>query len=209
MTMEQLTSPALYLGLALILIILGLAMKNMLPLRIFTLLSTLLFLAYAFLQTNTVLIIAGLFALIVGGYRLFEVQNTSRKIRRVRHYGYEIEKLLPIMAEIELPAGQVIFTKGDPADRLFVPTEGTVEIVENGAHIKAGELLGEIGLFTGMGTRTMTARCLTECKIRTMTAYEVDNLYFTQPEFALALVKIMATRMTENVQRLEQKLAEK
>jgi CRP-like cAMP-binding protein len=113
------------------------------------------------------------------------------------------------MAEIELPAGQIIFSKCDPADRLFVPTEGVVEIVENGAKIQAGEILGEVGLFTGTGVRTMTARCMTDCKVRTMTAREVDNLYFKQPEFALALVKIMATRMTENVQKLEQRLLNK
>ena len=194
---------------AAVLLILALAMKNMLPLRALMLLAIVLFAIYAFMKASTVLIIASLFSLIVCFYRLFEVQNTSRKIRRTRHYGYEIENLLPLMSEVELPAGQIIFQKGDPAYRLFVPTKGVVEIVENGAKIEPGVLFGEFGLFTGTGTRSMTARCLTDCTLRTMTAREVDKLYFTQPEFALALVKIMASRMTQNVENLQKKLAEK
>lgn len=202
--LEQLFTNSTFFGLlALGLLLFGMAAKQMLALRFFVFLSTVSFLAYAFILTNTVIIIAGLLGTCICVFRLIEVQNTSRKIRRTRHYGYEIENLLPIMTEVEFPAGHTIFSKNDLADRLFVPTQGTVEIVENGARITEGELFGEFGLFTGTGTRTMTARCLTDCKLRTMTAGEVDNLYFTQPEFALALVKIMATRMTKNIQRLE------
>ena len=206
MSADLLTDPKLFLAVSGFLLVLALAMKNMLPLRVFALLATMFFAAYAFLQSDILLIVVGIFILIISVYRLFEVQNTSRKIRRTRHYGYKIENLLPMMAEMELPAGQVIFSKGDIADRLFVLTEGAVEIVENGAMIQPGELFGEFGLFSGTGTRSMTARCVGECKIRTMTAREVDNLYFNQPEFALALVKILATRMAENIANLEKRL---
>lgn len=209
MLANSLNNGTFYAYSALVLLILALATKNMLPLRSIMVLSVIAFLAYAFIRAETVLVIFGLFAAIISLYRLFEVQNTSRKIRRTRHYGYEIENLLPIMAEIELTKGQVIFSKGDPADRLFVLTKGTVEIVENGAQIASGELFGEFGLFTGTGTRTMTARCATDCTLRTMTAGEVDNLYFTQPEFALALVKIMASRMSQNIEKLQKQIASK
>lgn len=191
---------------ALALLLLGLAMKQMLSLRITMVLAAILFAVFAFMRQDSILVIASMAALGIGIYRFFQVQNTSRKIRRTRHYGYEIENLLPMMTEIELRAGDIIFSKGDAADRLYVTTEGSVEIVENGAKLKTGELFGEFGLFSGTGTRTMTAKCVTDCKIRTMTAHEVDNLYFTQPEFALALVKIMATRMTGNIERLQAKL---
>ena len=194
---------------ALVLLLLALSVKQMLPLRTLMILAAGSFTAYAFFQSEIVLILAGLAGLAVSIFRFFEVQNTSRKIRRTRHYGYKIENLLPIMREIEVPAGELIFAKGEIADRLYVPVEGNVEIVENGAKIQTGELFGEFGLFSGTGTRTMSARCITDCKFRTMTAREVDNLYFTQPEFALALVKIMATRMTNNIERLQNELAAK
>ena len=198
--------PTLLLTLATIVLLLAFAMKNMLPLRALVFAATIIFAAFAFIKASTILVILAFASVIIGGYRLFEVQNVSRKIRRTRHYGYEIEQLLPLMAEIELPPGQVIFSKGDHADRLFVLTSGEVEIVENGTRIKEGALFGEFGLFTGTGERTSTIRCVTDCTLRTMTSVEVDKLYFTQPEFALALVKIMATRMTRNIEALEAKI---
>lgn len=198
--------PEILLTIAVILLLLAMTVKNMLPLRAIAFLAAIAFAAFAFIKTSTILVVLALALLIIGGYRLFEVHNVSRKIRRTRHYGYEIEQLLPLMAEIELPPGQIIFSKGDHADRLFVLTSGEVEIVESGTRLSKGALFGEFGLFTGNGERTSTVRCVTDCTLRTMTSVEVDKLYFTQPEFALALVKIMATRMTKNIEALERKI---
>lgn len=198
--------PEILLTIAVILLLLAMTVKNMLPLRAIAFLGAIVFAAFAFIKASTILVVLALALLIIGGYRLFEVQNVSRKIRRTRHYGYEIEQLLPLMAEIELPPGQIIFSKGDHADRLFVLTSGEVEIVESGTRLSKGALFGEFGLFTGTGERTSTIRCVTDCTLRTMTSVEVDKLYFTQPEFALALVKIMATRMTKNIEALERKI---
>ena len=100
MSADLLTDPKLFLAVSGFLLVLALAMKNMLPLRVFALLAAMFFAAYAFLQSDVLLIVMGIFTLIIGVYRLFEVQNTSRKIRRTRHYGYKIENLLPIMEEM-------------------------------------------------------------------------------------------------------------
>jgi membrane protein implicated in regulation of membrane protease activity len=201
--------PEILLTFAVVLMLLSITVKNMLPLRAIAFAAAAVFTVFAFIKASTILVVLAVALLIIGGYRLYEVQNVSRKIRRTRHYGYEIEQLLPLMAEIELPPGQIIFSKGDHADRLFFLTSGEVEIVENGKKLPKDTLFGEIGLFTGTGERTSTIRCVTDCTLRTMTSVEVDKLYFTQPEFALALVKIMATRMTKNIEALESKIGGK
>ena len=42
-----------------------------------------------------------------------------------------------------------------------------------------------------------------------MTSTEVDKLYFNQPEFGYALVKLMATRMSENIEKLQSQLKQR
>jgi ABC-type lipoprotein export system ATPase subunit len=63
------------------------------------------------------------------------------------------------------PAGAVIFRQGDPADRFYVVTRGSVEVViERGGaqpvvvnRLGAGRYFGEVGLLVG-GQRTATVR---------------------------------------------------
>ena len=62
------------------------------------------------------------------------------------------------MQSVEVEEGQVIFRKGQPADRLYYIQEGCVSIVEIGKTLKAGEVFGEIGLFSEGAQRTATTR---------------------------------------------------
>ena len=46
-----------------------------------------------------------------------------------------------------LGAGEIVFRKGDTADRLFNVANGSLEISELGIEVGPGAVLGEIGVF--------------------------------------------------------------
>lgn len=100
-------------------------------------------------------------------------------------------------------AGESLFRKDDPADRLFVLVSGVVLIPEADVKIEPGTLFGEFGLFTRSGVRTSSAVCQSDVEARSMSREEVDRLYFQNPEFGLALMSIITTRMAGNIERLE------
>jgi len=194
---------------AAVLFLLAFLVRNMLPLRVLALLASLCVIAGGYFSSNMLITGFGALAALANLYRFFQVQNTSRRIRRTRHYGYELDALLPLMSKVEYANGQTIFVKGDPADRLYVLVSGDVAIVEHNVRVEKGALFGEFGLFTGSGTRTSSAKCLSDVELRTMTSTEVDKLYFNQPEFGYALVKLMATRMSENIEKLQSQLKQR
>ncbi|WP_075996467.1 Crp/Fnr family transcriptional regulator [Salaquimonas pukyongi] len=158
-------------------------------------------LAAWFSQSMALAAIAGA-AIAVNLFRIYEIHNTSRRIRHIRHYGYNVSDLRKYMRPASFSAGQTIFEKGDPADRLYLVDEGTVAI-DNGAKVEKDGLLGEVGLFTRSASRSMGARALGDVKLRMLGAEEVSRLCLDDPEFAYALAQIMATRMSENLQQLD------
>ncbi|HKC91307.1 MAG TPA: cyclic nucleotide-binding domain-containing protein [Candidatus Limnocylindria bacterium] len=74
----------------------------------------------------------------------------------------------PKLEELSFPAGTTIIRQGDPADRFYIITRGTSEVVRstpNGdvvtVQIAKGQYFGEIGLLEG-GKRTATVRAATD-----------------------------------------------
>ncbi|MDG1286719.1 MAG: cyclic nucleotide-binding domain-containing protein [Rickettsiales bacterium] len=78
------------------------------------------------------------------------------------------------MEMITVPAGEVIFNKGEQSDAAYVIKEGVVEIFEEGdegnrrlALLSKGTMFGEYGVLDG-GTRSASARCVTESTLSIM-----------------------------------------
>jgi len=187
----------------------AIAMKSFWHLRLLLLLASAGLVIYALIVGKPLVLIVSAIALLINGFRAFEIQNVSRRIRRTRHYGYELAPLLPLMHLQSLNEGERVFTKGERADHLYVLTKGKIRFDEHEVTIEAGEkgtLFGEFGLFTKSGIRTSSATCASPVELRSLTAEEVDRLYFQQPEFGYALAKIMATRMAGNIENLEGQL---
>jgi hypothetical protein len=203
----SLLSMTAFLGIAILLA--GLGVRSLWHLRLALMAAAALLVIYGVAAGKTLIVIVAAAALVINSFRTLQIQNISRRIRRTRHYGYELAPLLPLMRKETLSEGDNIFTKGDMANRLYVLVSGKVRFEEHGVTIEgnpAGVLFGEFGLFTKSGIRTSSARCLTPVELHSMTSEEVDRLYFQQPEFGYALAKIMATRMASNIENLEGQL---
>jgi Na+/melibiose symporter-like transporter len=72
-----------------------------------------------------------------------------------------IESLASAVERVTYPAGGTVFSEGDPGDRFYVITTGTVEVSRAGcsvAQLGRGECFGEIALLRAELPRTATVR---------------------------------------------------
>ena len=115
--------------------------------------------------------------------------------------------LKPYMRARQCRAGTILFRKGDPADRLYFLAEGRIEFVEIGAIMEPGRIFGEVALFSPERKRTLTARCVDKCKVLSIDEASVEQLYFQNPAFGFKLIGLVAGRLSADVRRLEDRLA--
>jgi CRP-like cAMP-binding protein len=106
-----------------------------------------------------------------------------------------VGKLLAGMDSRRFRSGEVLFRKGEPSGELFYVERGTVRLSEIGIDMGAGTVLGEIGLFSPEHRRTSTVVCKTDCEMRTVSAGDAIRLYYQEPEFALYLIQLIASRL--------------
>ena len=99
----------------------------------------------------------------------------------------------------ELKAGDVVFTKGEPADVMYAVVDGELEVEVNGhtvATIGPGQIVGEMALIDRHETpRTATVRALTDAKVVSVDEDEFLRLVHRTPFFALQLLRIVSERL--------------
>jgi CRP/FNR family transcriptional regulator, cyclic AMP receptor protein len=110
--------------------------------------------------------------------------------------------LMPFMDRCRVPAGTVLFRRGDPADRLYFLAEGRLALEELGVELGPGALLGEIGIFSPDGKRTQTVRALEGVVLYELRRDEVLALYKRDPGFGIYLVRLITARLVEDLERV-------
>lgn len=98
---------------------------------------------------------------------------------------------------VELPAGQTIFTEGEPGDCLYVVVEGEVQITRAGKHVRTvgpGSLFGEMALIEH-GPRSATATARTPCRVVSVNERRFNFLVQQTPFFAIQVMRIMSERL--------------
>jgi CRP-like cAMP-binding protein len=182
----------------------GALARTMMPLRWLAAGSNLGLLVFGALHPSpTTLLIAALL-LPVNLYRAVEVTRLTRRVSRATaeadHAGLWLK---PYMKPRKLKAGQVLFSKGDKAEHLYLLVQGRMEMADIGQPLEAGRLFGEIALFSPAGLRTHTVRCLTPCTVLEIHDSTVKQLYYQNPAFGFHLVSLLAARLSSDVQRAE------
>ena len=91
--------------------------------------------------------------------------------------------------------GETLFAVGDRNFKFHIIKAGEVEIVEINEVFGKGTFLGEIGLFTPDGRRTMTVRCKTDVQTAMIDYDQFKQLYFQNPQFGFRLLHLIVARM--------------
>ncbi|MDH5357437.1 MAG: cAMP-activated global transcriptional regulator CRP [Gammaproteobacteria bacterium] len=112
------------------------------------------------------------------------------------------------------PAKSVLIRPNDPADTLYYLREGSVSIsMENDdgeeliiAYLNQGDFLGEIGLFSEVGDRSVIVRARTDCRTEEITYHQIKLLANTQlkncyPTLLQYLAEQMATRLLSTTRK--------
>jgi CRP/FNR family cyclic AMP-dependent transcriptional regulator len=173
-------------------------MKTMIPLRTVAICSNISFITYALLglkygvfgRVYPILVLhAALLPL-----NLIRLRQLNALLRAVREASEDetIRSLVPYMRSETHAAGDILFHKGDPADRLYVIQHGRVLLPEIGRVMSDGEVFGEVGLFSPQNLRTASARCADDCRVHTITREKVLELYYQNPQFGFYLIRLMA-----------------
>jgi CRP-like cAMP-binding protein len=106
------------------------------------------------------------------------------------------------MSQRSVKAGEVLFDKGDDADRMYYLFSGAMEIPELNKRIESGAIFGEIGIFAPARKRMMRVVCVSDSDIYEMSESRVKQLYYQNPSFVFAVIRLIIGRLLEDINLL-------
>jgi CRP-like cAMP-binding protein len=119
-----------------------------------------------------------------------------------------MEWLKPFMTERPCQAGEVLFYKNEKAEDMFYIVSGRYRLVESGIELPVGAIVGELGMLSPANERTQTLECIEAGTVLGVSYRQVEELYVQNPEFGFYFLKLASARLFQNIERLEQRLAE-
>ena len=190
--------------LASALVLLTFSMRTMLRLRAVAISSNIAFAAYGFGAGIYPVLLLHLALLPVNIWLLLRMTTLLRKANRAAATDLSPAWLQPFMHTMQVAAGAAIFRKGDHADALYMIASGAIRLPEIDHLLAAGDLFGEIGLFSVERRRTQSAIAETDAELLWISGSEVQKLCERNPGLSLYFLRLIATRMTANAARVEQ-----
>jgi len=177
------------------------AVKRMVPLRTLSIVGNVFFVAYGLVESALPSLALNLVLLPLNVARLWEIEKLLKEIARATQDSPVSQWLLPHMRHRSFKAGEVLFRRGEAADRLFYVASGDVTMAEIGQRVGPGELIGEIGLFSPEKKRTQTIVCETDSELYDMTDEMIFQLYYQNPKLGFFLMRLVAERLLRDVHR--------
>ena len=110
----------------------------------------------------------------------------------------KIEDLLMYQTDVlVLPAGDTLFSEGDPGDSMYVVVSGTADVSIRGKVVEtaqAGTIFGEMALIDN-SPRAATVVARDDCSLIAINANRFSALTREMPDFGLHVMRSMADRL--------------
>ncbi|MDE2502885.1 MAG: cyclic nucleotide-binding domain-containing protein [Burkholderiales bacterium] len=184
------------------LVVTGAFARTMLPLRWLTAASNAAMLVYGALHPAPITLLISVTLLPINLYRAVEVTRLTRRVKQAQAdadlSGLWLRRY---MKPRRLRAGQTLFRKGERANRLYMLIDGQMQLSDIGQPLDSDRIFGEIALFSPSGLRTHTVHCVTACTVLEIHRRTVEQLYFQNPAFGFHLMKILAGRLSADLER--------
>ncbi|MBR0869185.1 cyclic nucleotide-binding domain-containing protein [Bradyrhizobium tropiciagri] len=187
--------------LASALVLLTFCMSTMLSLRAVAICSNLAFISYGLVAGIYPVLLLHIILLPLNVVMLVQMASLLRKAKRAAATDLSPNWLQPFMRAKHLKAGETIFRKGDHADLLYMVVSGEVSLPEIDRRLRAGDLFGEIGLFSVERRRTQTALAATDLDLLWISDGALKKLCERNPGLSLYFLRLTASRMAENADR--------
>ena len=178
-------------------------MKTMIPLRALGLASNVLFIGYGYLAGAYPPLVLHLLLLPLNIMRLHQMLQLSRQVARAGAGDLNMDWVKPFTSSHATNAGDLLFRKGELADRMFFVVTGRCRLLESGTEIGPGVVVGELAMLSPDKTRTQTLQCVEAGKLLEITYGQLRQLYFQNPKFGFYFIELISKRLFENIARLE------
>lgn len=182
--------------------------KTMVPLRVWSLISNVFFMAFGALATDVKTFVLYLLLLPINALRLYQMQKLVKMARTATKGDKSMEWLKPFMTERKYRQGDLLFKKGDPANEMLMTITGKFRVNEFNIELPPGSLMGELGFLTPNNRRTATIECIEAGHVLTIQYDKLLEIYFQNPEFGYYFLILTSQRLLENNAKLEATIAQ-
>jgi hypothetical protein len=183
-------------------------MRTMIPLRVFAVLTNIVLIATAIPSHNYLVIMVQSVVLVLNSYRLHQMLQLVRDVKKSVNSDLSMEWLKPFMTERKCAAGEVLFYKDEKAEDMLYIVSGRFKLVESGIELPVGAIVGELGMLSPSNMRTQTLECVEAGVILSVSYTKVEELYVQNPAFGFYFLRLASARLFENIGKLEQRLAQ-
>src|SRR3979411_2109868 len=191
-----------------IFVVATLSMRTMIPLRVFAVLTNILLISTAIPTHNYPTMILHAVLLPLNSYRLHQMLQLVRDVKRSVNSDLSMEWLKPFMTERKCAAGEVLFYKDEKAESMYYIVSGRFKLVESGIELPVGAIVGEFGMLSPSNMRTQTLECTEAGVILSVSYSKVEELYVQNPAFGFYFLRLASARLFQNIATLEQRLAQ-
>jgi len=191
---------------ATIFVVASTTMKTMIPLRVFGILFNVALIGTAIPTHNYLVIAVQLVMLSLNSWRLHQMLQLIRDVRKSVSGDLSMEWLKPFMTERQYKAGEVLFYKDEKAEDMLYIVSGRFRLVESGIELPVGAIVGELGMLSPSNMRTQTLECVEPGLILSVSYSKVEELYVQNPEFGFYFLRLASARLFENLNTLQQQL---
>lgn len=176
-------------------------MRTMIPLRLAAIGSNVAFIVYGIAGHIYPVFLLHSVLLPLNIWRTVEMSRLIRKIENAAKGDLSVDWLKPFMKSARLAQGDVLFRRGDVGDRLYMILGGEILLEEISVTLRAGDVFGEIALFSADHLRTQTARCVTDVELLWIAEHELAQLCYQNPAVSFHLLKLITNRLSANAAR--------
>jgi hypothetical protein len=191
-----------------IFVVATLSMRTMIPLRVFAILTNILLISTAIPTHNYPTMILHAVLLPLNSYRLHQMLQLVRDVKRSVNSDLSMEWLRPFMTERKCAAGEVLFYKDEKAESMFYIVSGRFRLVESGIELPVGAIVGELGMLSPSNVRTQTLECIEGGVILSVSYAQVEELYVQNPAFGFYFLRLASARLFQNLDTLEKRVAQ-
>jgi CRP-like cAMP-binding protein len=183
-------------------------MRTMIPLRVFGILTNIVLIASSIPSHNYPTGMLHAVLLVLNSYRLHQMLQLVRDVKKSVNSDLSMEWLKPFMTERKCRTGDVLFYKDEKAEEMLYIVSGRFKLVESGIELPVGAIVGELGMLSPSNVRTQTLECVETGVILSVSYTKVEELYVQNPAFGFYFLRLASARLFQNIAALEQRLAQ-
>src|SRR6201995_2751884 len=183
-------------------------MRTMIPLRIFSILTNVVLIVSSIPSRNYPTGVLHMVLLVLNSYRLHQMLQLVRDVKRSVNSDLSMDWLKPFMTERKCGSGEILFYKDEKAEDMLYIVRGKFKLIESGIELPVGAIVGELGMLSPSNVRTQSLECTESGLILSVSYTKVEELYVQNPEFGFYFLKLSSARLFQNLATLEQRLAQ-